>query len=331
MPADGGYPLEDFLDAIASQLDRMQDSLRLKAVNRPLTYAVRDFSLDLNVFVDIDTEGRVRFRNSSPNESGASTVRVGFTTITRPMIEENTVELAMTKSPSLDEIGLDPEERRKLERVGVRNVAQLRRLGSSADTSAVARYAGVPIDRLRAALQAGRPRVTDAKPAPAAEPAPPTPAAEPRPAPAPRPAPEPVPKAEPAPVEPPAFRERREPPAADLPPTLEEKRERLRRRPGDGFRRPGAQGLGAAQPLPVAPGTRRLELAGENLAGPEPPAATLDGTPLRVVEAGDERIVVELPEGDPRGTLEVDLGAGDVVAYGLTAAIDDAWAPRGGR
>jgi hypothetical protein len=101
------------------------------------------------------------------------------------------------------------------------------------------------------------------------------------------------------------------------------------RRPGDGFRRPVSQGLGngGAAPLPIAPGTRRLELTGQNLAGPEAPVATLDGQPLPVLEADDDRIVIELPGGTPSGTLEVDLGAGDLVTYGLSVAADDAWAP----
>ena len=46
MAGDSSFRCEDFLEAITSQLDRTQDALRLKAVNRPLTYAIRDFSLE---------------------------------------------------------------------------------------------------------------------------------------------------------------------------------------------------------------------------------------------------------------------------------------------
>lgn len=159
MPGDASFPVEDFLEAITSQLDRTQDALRLKAVNRPLTYAIRDFSLDLRVFVDVDDDGRVRFRNSGPNEAGASTVTIGFTTITRPMIEENTITLAEVQGPSLDDIGLQPDEQRRLEKLGVRNAAQLKRLNSSSGEGAVAKFADLPVNRLRAALQASRPTV----------------------------------------------------------------------------------------------------------------------------------------------------------------------------
>jgi hypothetical protein len=178
MASDGSFLVEEFLDAIASQLDRTQDALAIKAVNRPLTYAIRDFNLQLQVFVEMDSDGNVRLRSSGPNETGASTISIGFTTITRPMIEENTVALATTRTPSLAEAGFAPDERRRLERLGVRNTSELRRLGSSegVGATAVSRLTQIPVARLRQALQLGRPTVTSVQPAngssnPAGEPA----------------------------------------------------------------------------------------------------------------------------------------------------------------
>jgi hypothetical protein len=163
---DSSYPVQDFLEALTSQLDRTQDALRLKAVNRPLTYAIRDFALNLQVFVELDDQGEVRFRSAGPNDSGASTVSVGFTTITRPMIEENTVALTEVQGQSLDDLGLDAAEQRSLEKVGVRNAAQLRRLNSSSGEGALAQFADLPVNRLRAALQASRPAVHTVEPEP---------------------------------------------------------------------------------------------------------------------------------------------------------------------
>jgi len=163
---DGGFLVEEFINAITSQLDRVQDSLRVKAVNRPLTYALKDLTLELKVFVDMDAQGNVRFRTSGPNEAGSSVVHLGFTTITKPMIEENTISLATTRSTSLEELGLSPEERQKLERVGVRNLAQLNRLGSSTGVQTVARLADVSLDRLKVAIATGRPQVHTVHPEP---------------------------------------------------------------------------------------------------------------------------------------------------------------------
>src|SRR5688572_13576665 len=159
MAGAASYPIEDFLEAITGQLDETQDKLGLKAVNRPLTFAIKDFAIDLSVFIEVDPEGRIRVRPSGPNESGASVVKIGLTTITRPMIEENTVSLELTRSPGLDEVGLAPEERQRLARLGVRNAAQLRRLGARAGDDTLSRLSGVSVDRLRSALNLGRPQV----------------------------------------------------------------------------------------------------------------------------------------------------------------------------
>ncbi|HSP67002.1 MAG TPA: hypothetical protein VLN48_04705 [Bryobacteraceae bacterium] len=164
LQAGSSFLVEDFINSITVQLDRVQDALRLKSLNRPLNYALKDFSLDLQVFVELDQEGHVRFRTSSPNETGSSTVRLGFTTITRPMIDENTISLAATRSPSLDQIGLEPDQRKKLEQLGVHNAAQLQTLYSSTNAGTVSRLTDLPIDRLRQALEMGKPNVTKVTP-----------------------------------------------------------------------------------------------------------------------------------------------------------------------
>src|SRR5262245_20016545 len=161
---DGSFLVEEFINAITAQLDRVQDALRLKAVNRPLTYALKDLTLDLQVFVEMDEQGSVKFRTSRPNENGASTVHLSFTTITKPMIEENTISLAVTQSPLLDEIGFGDEERKRLEQLGVRNAAQLERLGSTTGARTVARLSGIPVERLKQALSQSQPQVTHITP-----------------------------------------------------------------------------------------------------------------------------------------------------------------------
>src|SRR5712691_1514267 len=181
MAGDATFLIDEFLEALVAQLDKTQDALAFKAVNRPLTYAIKDFNLQLQVFVDLDNEGNVRLRSSGPNEAGASTMTIAFTTITRPMIEENTISLAATRGPSLADAGFDPAERKKLERLGVSNTSQLRKLGSSTGTSLVARLTEIPVDRLRTALQLGQPTVTDVRPVSPSTATPPAPAAHPEP------------------------------------------------------------------------------------------------------------------------------------------------------
>jgi len=190
--SEAGFLVEDFLDAVSAQLDRTQDALAAKAKVRPMTFALRQFAIDLQVFVSMGPDGNVRLRSAAPGETGASTLKLDFTTITRPMIEENTVSLAMAQSPTLAEVGLKPEEQQQLERVGVRTVAQLQALrASGAGIDGISRLTGgIPVDRLREALRFGRPQVyhvAPVGPGPAPE-GPSTPA----PAPAPAAPPEPT-------------------------------------------------------------------------------------------------------------------------------------------
>ncbi|MGH7451623.1 MAG: hypothetical protein ACRENG_09785, partial [bacterium] len=63
---DNSLPIEQFIQALTSQLDRAQDALRLKAVNRPLTFAVKDLTLDLRSHLEI-SGSVVRIRPAGPN------------------------------------------------------------------------------------------------------------------------------------------------------------------------------------------------------------------------------------------------------------------------
>lgn len=165
-----GVPVDDFLQAIAEQLDKAQDALALKArTGRPLTWALRDFKIALQVFVELDAAtGQVLWRTAGPNESGASTVNLEFTTITKPMIEENSYSiLDESDARPIDSIGiaadLDDEDKLRLRRLGVRTVGQLRRLAPANERQqldAIGELASIPVGKLEAALRASaRPSV----------------------------------------------------------------------------------------------------------------------------------------------------------------------------
>ena len=110
------------------------------------------------------------FRPSAADDTGASVVNIGFTTVNRTMIDENTVSLSAVRSPTLDELGLDDQERRQLEKLGVRNAEQLDHLKRTTGESTVSRYSGLPVDRLRQAMSQGRPRVQTVQAVPVAAP-----------------------------------------------------------------------------------------------------------------------------------------------------------------
>jgi hypothetical protein len=156
------YPIEDFLQALTAQLDMAQDALALKVrgVGRPLTWALKDLNIDLRVFLEVDPQGRILLRSAGPSEEGASTVHLNLTTITRPMVEENTYALQEEPESDTREVStlkqsgsLDDSSSKRLEWMGVRTVGQLNKLVES-NPQAVASVIRTPIDRLRAALLA---------------------------------------------------------------------------------------------------------------------------------------------------------------------------------
>lgn len=163
-----GLPIEQFIQALASQLDAVQETMAVKArAGLPLTFAVKDLSLDLRAHVDMSGSA-VLIRPAGPTDTTASTLRLSLTTITRPMIEENTRPLSSDAGePSLQEVlgdDITDEERRRLEWAGIRNVAQLREVQRSAGPEVLGRVAQLPVDRLRMALEnASRPVIRDVR------------------------------------------------------------------------------------------------------------------------------------------------------------------------
>ena len=165
---DAGMQFDLFIQALTEQLDKAQATMALKArVGKlPLTFAVKDVQLDLRAFVQfIDDDLFVR--PAGPGESEASTIKLSLTTITRSMVEENSVDIS-TDDPKFslrEALGDDfDEDRRRLERIGVHTVKQLTELRQSAGADVIERLARLPVNRLQQALlRAAAPRATQVR------------------------------------------------------------------------------------------------------------------------------------------------------------------------
>lgn len=161
---DEGLPLEHFIQAVTSQLDRAQETMALKAkAGLRLTFAVKDLTLDLRTHVEM-AGAEVRIRPAGPGEGDTSVLHLALTTITRPMIEENTVATALDPDePTLEDVlpETSEDDRRRLEWAGIRTVSQLRDVQRSGGMEAIRRVSTLPVDRLRAALtRASQPQVS---------------------------------------------------------------------------------------------------------------------------------------------------------------------------
>ena|GEM_PF-5860249 len=121
------WDLTSFLEALYAELDRARDLLRVKAVNRPLTYAVQDLSLGLNVFAEYDGDV-VHFRTAQPNEEGASKLEFKLGSVTDRIVVETTKPPPLVGDVLVDDVPLDDKTRRSLKKIGVESKQDVEKL-----------------------------------------------------------------------------------------------------------------------------------------------------------------------------------------------------------
>lgn len=121
------WQLEDFVDSLVVELDKARETLAVKAINKPLSYTVKDLALDLNIFPSYDGE-QVRFVTAQPGQQGASKVSIQLGSITDQQVRATTKAPGEKSEVSLDDIELDRRTRRKLQKLGVRSVDDLAQL-----------------------------------------------------------------------------------------------------------------------------------------------------------------------------------------------------------
>ncbi len=129
MPKSGpSWKLNSFLDSLILELDRAQDTLALKGLNRRLTYTVRDLSLELQLFPDYD--GRdLKFITAGPGETGAAKIAFQLGSITDRQIRETTREPPSKDDIEIDVVeDIDDETKRELRKIGVTTVKDIERM-----------------------------------------------------------------------------------------------------------------------------------------------------------------------------------------------------------
>ncbi len=132
MPKGGpSWKLNSFLDSLILELDRAQDTLALKGINRRLTYTVRDLDLELHLFPDFD--GReLRFSTAGPGETGAAKIAFQLGSITDRQIRETTREPPSRDDVAIDVVDdIDEETRSELQKIGVTTVNDIERMERS--------------------------------------------------------------------------------------------------------------------------------------------------------------------------------------------------------
>ncbi len=122
------WNLEAFLDSLILELDKAQDTLSIKGVNRPLTYTVKDVALELQIFPHFDGK-RVQFSTAKSGESGASKITFQLGSITDRQIREITKNPITKDDVPIEMIeSIDEETRDELQKMGVTTNRDLERM-----------------------------------------------------------------------------------------------------------------------------------------------------------------------------------------------------------
>jgi len=127
MPAENtAWQLEEFVDSLVVDLDKTRETLAVKAINKPLSYTVKEVALDLNIFPSYDGD-QVTFKTAQPGQDGASKVTIQLNSITDQQVR------ATSKTPTanditIDDIGVDKATKKKLRRLGVSSVDDLQQI-----------------------------------------------------------------------------------------------------------------------------------------------------------------------------------------------------------
>ena len=122
------WSLNSFLDSLILELDRAQDTLAVKGVNRRLTYTVENLALELHLFPEFDG-GEIRFATARPGETGAAKISFNLGSITDRQIKEVTNEPLTAEDVAITDVeGLDDEAKSTLRKMGVTSTKDIERM-----------------------------------------------------------------------------------------------------------------------------------------------------------------------------------------------------------
>ncbi len=121
------WQLEDFVDSLVVELDKTRETLAVKAINKPLSYSVKELALDLNIFPSYDGD-QVTFITAQPGQQGASKVSIQLSSITDQQVRATTKVPGAKGDINIDEIDLDKNTKKKLRKLGVNSVDDLKQI-----------------------------------------------------------------------------------------------------------------------------------------------------------------------------------------------------------
>jgi hypothetical protein len=121
------WQLEDFVDSLVVELDKTRETLAVKAINKPLSYTVKEVALDLNIFPSYDGD-QVRFITAQPGQEGASKVTIQLSSITDQQVRATSKVPGAKNDINIEDINVDKATKKKLRKLGVNSVDDLKQI-----------------------------------------------------------------------------------------------------------------------------------------------------------------------------------------------------------
>jgi hypothetical protein len=123
------WVLEEFIDSLVIELDKTRETLAVKAINKPLSYSVKELSIDLNAFPTYDGD-EVKFTTALPGQSGASKLTIQLGSITDQQVRATSKPPSSHGDIKIDEIPVPATTKKSLRKLGVNSVDDLKKIES---------------------------------------------------------------------------------------------------------------------------------------------------------------------------------------------------------
>lgn len=123
------WNLETFVDALVVELDKTRETLSVKAINKPLSYTVKDMAMDLQIFPTYDGD-KVKFVTAQPGETGSSKITIQLSSITDRQVRETSKRPAAKDDIKIEEMEIDDEVKGELRKIGVTSISDLNKIES---------------------------------------------------------------------------------------------------------------------------------------------------------------------------------------------------------
>lgn len=145
------WTLSDFLDTLAAEVDRAQDTLLLKARTRSLSVSLKGLDLDVAVDVRMSPEGRVFFRTVEAGAPCCTVLKLDLEEVLQAQVEEVRTPAGPQEGRPVETLpGITPAETGALAALSVTTVeALLLHSRTPATLRELARKSGIAEPRLR--------------------------------------------------------------------------------------------------------------------------------------------------------------------------------------